>query len=56
VAKLLQVSFLLFALAVPIAVARRAHPARGVALTSGLFVGAVLLYVVLIGWVAPRFA
>jgi hypothetical protein len=54
VVKLLQVSFLLLSLAVPIGVARRARPERGVALTVGLFVVSVLTYVLLIGWVVPR--
>lgn len=55
-AKLLQVSFLILSLAVPITIARRARPASGLVLTVGLFFGVVLLYVVLVGWVVPRLA
>lgn len=55
-AKLLQVSFLILSLAVPITVARRARATQGLALTVGLFLGIVLVYVVLVGWVVPRLA
>lgn len=52
--KILQVSFLLMFLAVPIGVARYARPERGLSLAIGLFLASVLVYVLLIGWVVPR--